>query len=1047
MNQEIEVYCYNWEIRKELIESRNPDRIYAWCLNRKSEANLIRIENQPSYFILRLPEEINGKKIEWKTHYNRILDYIDWRISVSRSNNNVTNCKPISHKFSYRKMMCTYQGDKTYPIITLIFSNSAQKYTVANYFKNPINMRGLSGKNKAKYDVLESHINVVRMYMTNMGCRYCQWFKAKVKPAKNKVSYLENEYIVEGPIKPIGDDITREWELDGKQGVFTFDIECRPDHKGMPNADFIGDQIFSISCMYTRYMSKKYRIINLLLGHSPAPEGEEIRCFETEKELLEGFFDLIAETDPEIITGYNIYGFDNPYLWKRVLRRRCRINPRTSRLINQAPYMKDNNWHSKGYGYKQLNQIIFGGRFDIDVIFHVRANYKLKSNRLDFAARAILGKGKYDLPYIEMFNKYDKYTQSCYYKKYKSGVLSKADFKKSADGLYEIVKYNSVDTRITYEIFEKTGLLTTLREISNITGINPEDVLNRGQEMRGVSTIYNICKKYNIAMNKVKVGSNLEFTGGFVFKPIVGLWKYVICIDFSSLYPSIIIAYNISYDTILLEKDWGKVPIEKCNVIQWVEPKSGISREFRFVKKEIRDGVLPHLLRNILIKRSQVKKEMNAEKDPILKSVLNKKQMALKICANSIYGLTGVNEQWGKVSMKVLSTCVTAMGRQCIKASAKYVEDVMAGKVIYGDTDSIMFTLPGVNTGVDCIKRGHLAAKEISKLYPDPIKFEFEKAGKILTMTKKKYVYWIYHDDDRKDNFGTYRDLYNDVNATITKGNILVRRDNCEWYKKLYRYLLYGILEEKNTLNVFDEITNRILNIVEGRVDVKDLYIYAAMGSKYKNDKYPLPIFREELKKKGRYLAPGERFGFLITKINNKSGKIYVGEKMMLDDEYKDAILLKQKVPDIDYQYYFGLIAKKNVDQLWRSGFQKNLKTLHTEMIEGRYKNVIDACLRYDYDSYVSDLLDDHDNVYQRVFELIKNNIKKVNKDSPKHLKDLEKIYESTRKLENINGLSRSSVKIDIMYIVKTIFCAYRRGGIDTLKEYITKIRRIIVKI
>lgn len=1062
MSQPLEVYCYNWEIRKEEIDSELPDKIYAWCLDRKSRANLIRIENQNSSFVLKLPENI---PIDWsnETVYKKIVDYIHFRIKTSRSNRDLTKCYPVAYKYEDKKMLCLYKGGKTSPTLTLYFHNNAQKYNAINYFKNPISMRGVH-RDKLQYECLETSINIVRRYMTRNKVKYCQWFKAKVHLPKNRVSYLKHEYIMSDPIKPASEEENDKWALDGQPGVFTFDIECITDTKRMPNRDLIGHQIFSISCMYQRYMSLKEtrKIVNLVLdGPTPtssdrkkvtAPEGEEIRCFKSEKELLTGFYDLIAEFDPEIITGYNIYGFDNPYLWARTLKRRVKINPKASRLRLQKPFMKSDAWASKGYGHKSINQIILGGRIDIDVIFHVRASYKLRKNGLDYASKAILGTGKYDLPYFEMFAKYDRYILGKYLNEEKPQFENKNDFDEAMKGMNEIVKYNSVDTTITYAMFEKTGLFTTIREISNIVGINPENVLNRGQQMRGVSIIYDVCCKFGITMNKIHMDSGIEFEGGFVFDSKAGLWKYVICIDFASLYPSIIIANNICYSTLIEKSDWGKIKEGDYTAIIWTEKKSGIRREYRYVKKHIREGVLPHLLEYLLSNRSRVKKLMAAESDPITKSILNKKQLALKVCANSIYGLTGIDEKMGKLSLKPISTSVTACGRDYIKRSAKYVEEVLKGNVVYGDTDSIMFKIPGVNTAVMCIETGKRLAKEISHLYPTPIKFEFEKGGKMLAMTKKKYVYWKYNDYKYKNGkpnpeYGQYRDLENDPMAMEIRGNILVRRENCFWYQALYRKLLFNVLREKPLTDAYNSLSYKILKLIQNKVDAKNLVTFRAMGSNYKNDSYTSAKFLQCLKTRGKFLSPGERFGYIVSDLKEleierkvQRKKVYIGEKMRLMEEYEESLKTTSPI-EVDFSYYFGLASKKNVDQLWQCGYQKQLKPVNESLIEELYGNVINSALRYDLEGEIQDMLDEAGGSNEKVYYMIIEFIKSVNRYSPQHHKDIKKEFKKSR-IKYITG--RGITKMNIMDVTKTMFNVYRIWGAQKLISAISEIKQIL---
>ena len=1133
MEDDIKVYSYNWEIRKQPIETEKRDKIYSWCLDKESNPYLLKFEDEITTFDLKLPEVVGGKKVDWQVEHSKIINYINFRIRKHHNFGVKYHCKIHSYEFSYKKMLCLYEKDKKYPVLTLRLLNSAMMYQIKNFFKNPIIIKGATTV-KAIYECLETDINITRRLLTRYNLKQCQWFKVKGLRCtkKNKVSHLDREYIIENTPIPIPYEKTKSWP--GQPGVFTFDIETLVDNDfEWSNPAMYAHKIFSISCRYQRYQMGNPRIVNLILGEAVAPEGEEVQCYERERGLIEGFYDLVAETDPEILTGYNTYGFDNPYLWLRTKINRVKINSKASRLIYQDVFYKDNTWSSKGYGHKAINQIKMGGRIDIDVIFHVRANYKLKKNTLDFAARAILKKSKYDLPYRQMFADYYFYVRSRYlkdnisrvsntsllnfyrktytdvrdylvetlrktekkeaenkkiglffekirnfipfisvkerledmlekddvlvremcelfnlvepfnfYLKYKEKVdnfdpsVSLDQRKKEIAEFYEmgkekinnIVRYNSVDTNLTYEIFEKVSLFTSNRELCNIVGINIEDVLNRGQQMRGVSTIYNECHPQGISINKVKLDGNIEFEGGFVFEPIKGLWDDVICIDFSSLYPSIIVGNNLCYSTFLPKDKWDSVAIKDCSVVKWTEKKSGIHREYRFVKKHIREGILPALLKKLLDGRYKVKAAMSKEVDLIIKGVLNKKQLAVKVCANSIYGLTGTKEDTGKLPFKPLSCSVTALGRKYIKMSAEWVEKKYNALVVYGDTDSIMFQIPGVKGGKACIEAGNRIAKEISdsKIYPDPIiKFEFEKAGRILTMVKKKYIYWKYDDHEKgKDgkpnpNYGNFADINGPFSMEL-RGIILVRRDNCKWYKKIYRNLLYDILLGKDITYAYKRLKVEVLRLLKNEIDPLDLVIYGSMGSVYKNKTYKIAMFRECLKKRDQFLSPGERFGYIVTKIK-KPGKIYMGEKMRLIEEYNEAVRLGQKM-EIDTEYYLDLITK-NMDQLW-NGYHNIVAPIKEKFDQIKYKRIIDGVMMYDETGRVDDLMKKYGGDRIKVFDELNIWIKGIDKNSAAGDKKLKKGVDNLRK-RYISGMKL--IKYDLHKPLTTISKAHKK--------------------
>ncbi|KIH49164.1 DNA polymerase family B, partial [Ancylostoma duodenale] len=154
-----------------------------------------------------------------------------------------------------------------------------------------------------------------------------------------------------------------------------------------------------------------------------------------------------------------------------------------------------------------------------------------------------------------------------------------------------------------------------------------------------------------------------------------------------------------------------------------------------FATKERRRGLLPVILEDLLAARKRAKNEMKHEKDEFRKMVLNGRQLALKVSANSVYGFTGAVV--GKLPCLEISQSVTAFGRQMIdltktEVEKRYTAGALDGKcpanaqVVYGDTDSVMVKF-GVKTVAEAMEIGLHAATEVSKIFTPPIKLEFEK--------------------------------------------------------------------------------------------------------------------------------------------------------------------------------------------------------------------------------------------------------------------------------------------------------------------------------
>ncbi len=181
---------------------------------------------------------------------------------------------------------------------------------------------------------------------------------------------------------------------------------------------------------------------------------------------------------------------------------------------------------------------------------------------------------------------------------------------------------------------------------------------------------------------------------------------------------------------------------------------------------------------------------MKEETDEFRKKVLDGRQNALKISANSVYGFTGA--QVGKLPCLEISQSVTSFGREMIEKTKVLIETEFTinkgyehdAKVIYGDTDSVMIKF-GVKTLEEAMKLGRLAATTVSASFPPPIKLEFEKCYyPYLLINKKRYAGLYFTRPDKYDKMDC-------------KGIETVRRDNCELVASLINTCLEKLLIER----------------------------------------------------------------------------------------------------------------------------------------------------------------------------------------------------------------------------------------------------------
>ena len=224
----------------------------------------------------------------------------------------------------------------------------------------------------------------------------------------------------------------------------------------------------------------------------------------------------------------------------------------------------------------------------------------------------------------------------------------------------------------------------------------------QGQQIKVFAQVYKKCYNDNIVVENegYDVKDDEHYTGAHVFDPIPGMYEKVVPFDFSSLYPTTIIAFNIDYSTLV---DDESIPDNECHVIEWedhigcehdttiraTKPKYIMctKRKYRFLKEPM--GIIPTLLTNLLNARAKTKREIKDLKNKksqneTLLTTLDKRQQAFKVSANSMYGAMGVRR--GFLPFPPGAMCTTAMGRKSLEKAAKILQEKFKGKLVYGDS-------------------------------------------------------------------------------------------------------------------------------------------------------------------------------------------------------------------------------------------------------------------------------------------------------------------------------------------------------------------------
>ncbi|KAH9668764.1 DNA polymerase delta catalytic subunit [Citrus sinensis] len=689
--------------------------------------------------------------------------------------------------------------------------------------------------------------------------------------------------------------------------ILSFDIECagRKGHFPEPTHD----PVIQVANLVTLQGEKQPFIRNVMTLKSCAPiVGVDVMSFETERDVLLAWRDFIREVDPDVMIGYNICKFDLPYLIERSQTLGIAEFPILGRIRNSRVRVKDTTFSSRQLGTRESKEVTVEGRVQFDLLQVMQRDYKLSSYSLNSVSAHFLSEQKEDVHH---------------------SIISDLQ-NGNAETRRRLAVYCLKDAYLPQRLLDKLMFIFNYVEMARVTGVPISFLLSRGQSIKVLSQLLRKAKQKNLVIPNVKqAGSEqgtyegatvLEARAGFYEKPIATL-------DFASLYPSIMMAYNLCYSTLVTPEDARKLnlPPECVN-----KTPSGET----FVKSNLQKGILPEILEELLAARKRAKADLKEAKDPLEKAVLDGRQLALKISANSVYGFTGATV--GQLPCIEISSSVTSYGRQMIEHTKKLVEDKFTtvggyehnAEVIYGDTDSVMVQF-GVPTVEAAMKLGREAADYISGTFIKPIKLEFEKVYyPYLLISKKRYAGLYWTNPEKFDKMDT-------------KGIETVRRDNCLLVKNLVTECLHKLLVDRDIPGAVQYVKSTISDLLMNRMDLSLLVI--TKGLTKTGDDYEVKAAHVELAERMRKwpllnvpfardaaTAPnvGDRVPYVIIKAA-KGAKAY--------ERSEDPIYVLENNIPIDTHYYLENQISKPLLRI----FEPILKNASKELLSGDHTRSI----------------------------------------------------------------------------------------------------------
>ncbi|KAI6031825.1 hypothetical protein BKA83DRAFT_90935 [Pisolithus microcarpus] len=466
--------------------------------------------------------------------------------------------------------------------------------------------------------------------------------------------------------------------------------------------------------------------------------GFSMQSFTSELDLINRLIDVVIELDPDIVLGWevqvaswgylhargNYYGFD------------------LAELISRAPSRHSGNENQR-WDQRSTTTFKVTGRHVFNVWRIMRTERNLNVYTFENIAFQVLRR------------RFPRYKPDTLTEWFNSSVPAHAS---------RVLRYFANRTSMNLDILEETEITTKTAEFSRVFGVDFYSVISRGSQFKVESFMFRIAKPECFVLlspSKQDVGKqNAAECMPLIMEPLSGFYNGpLVVLDFQSLYPSVMIAYNYCYSTCLgritdfqgrnklgvtdLHRPIGL--LEKLQDHVAIAPNGMI-----YVKPTVRQGLLGRMLTELLDTRVMVKQAMKSvEDDKLLRRTLDARQLGLKYIANVTYGYTSATYS-GRMPAVEIADSIVQSGRETLEKAIDVIDstDKWGARVVYGDTDSLFIYLKG-KTKEQAFRIGQDIADTITAMNPPPVKLKFEKVYlPCVLLAKKRYVGYNYETVD-----------------------------------------------------------------------------------------------------------------------------------------------------------------------------------------------------------------------------------------------------------------------------------------------------------
>ena len=658
-----------------------------------------------------------------KSHVDRFISFVKNQVYWKYKNS------LVAYDIVKRNKLYGFTAGKQFKFVRLVFNTNEamKKFSYIFYKKHKI--PGLDSSFK-KYELYESNIPPLLRFMHIQDIDASGWIKINEdKYTKVSTRGFNTDLAFETKWTNV---LSHKEQTFSRIRIASFDLECTSGDGSFPQATRKTDKIIQIGTTFSYNGEENcYKKHIVTLGSCDPIEGVEVESYESEKKLILAWQKLINREDPDILTGYNIFGFDNKYLHDRAQFLGIEEKfGKFSRIRKFKCEYKDAQLSSSALGVNNMRYYNTHGRVQIDLMKVVMRDYKLSSYKLDSVAESFL-KGSVlsitnnkltveksdDLvigDYIKLVQNDDLVEDGKKYQildkptnseiilntspKINEGkitwTMSKDDVKpadifrlqkgSSADRKI-VAKYCIQDCALVNKLMARLCVVINNISMANVCVVPLSFLFFRGQGIKIFSLVAKECRKKNylipVKRNSKNNGSNtVGYEGATVFDPTIGFYKRPIAVlDYASLYPSSMIHKNLSHETFVDNPKYDNHPDYIYYNTEY-RNADGTKTKCRYAKnKDGTKGIMCQILDKLLKTRSSVKKLMKNENDPFMKSIFDGLQQAYKVTANSLYGQLG--STFSQICFKQIAASTTSIGREMLEFARDYMENVFPGIV------------------------------------------------------------------------------------------------------------------------------------------------------------------------------------------------------------------------------------------------------------------------------------------------------------------------------------------------------------------------------